>query len=382
MVYLKLENVFVERKSEIHLNNVSLEIEEGEYVALLGPTNSGKTSLLNVIAGLKSINSGKILLEGKDITHLPPEDRMVGYVFEDYNLFPHLTVLENLLFGVKVRDGDLEQATRAALELLKIMHLEGREDAYPNELSGGMQQRVSIARAAVAQARILLLDEPYRALDAKIREQMRREMRQIVKSLGLTCIHATHELEEAMIVADKIVVLNEGRIEQIATPEELFRKPKTYYVATSISENNEITVENNPEAEILPGLKLKSLLEKTENQDFSFSDHKDNITVLIRYSDIDIVEIVEQNMKYTQRPEEVKKIEEKKNQGSIFLKGKVVSTRLLGEYVRFGIQLKENPNLILYSKHLLNLVLSNYMAFLGKEVKIRIPLNAIMPFYK
>ena len=379
MVYLKLENVFVEKKGEIHLNNVNLEIEKGEYVALLGPTNSGKTSMLNVIAGLKSINSGKILLEGRDITHLPPEDRMVGYVFEDYNLFPHLTVLENLLFGVKVRDGDLEQATRAALELLKIMHLEGREDAYPRELSGGMQQRVSIARAAVAQARILLLDEPYRALDAKIREQMRREMRQIVKDLGLTCIHATHELEEAMIVADKIVVLNEGRIEQVATPEELFKKPKNYYVATSISENNEIIVKNDPETEILPGIKLKSLLEKTG---FSLSNREDKIVALIRYSDIDIIEIVEQIIKYTQRPEILKKIEKQKNQESIVLKGKVVSTRLLGEYVRFGIQLKENPDLILYSKHLLNLVLSKYMSFLGKEVRIRIPLNSIMLFYK
>ncbi len=378
MPYLELKDIFVQRKGEIHLDHVNLSIKKGEYIALLGPTNSGKTSLLNVIAGLKKVDSGEIFFENKNITFMPPEDRMVGYVFEDYNLFPHLTVLENLLFGVKVRAGNIEQATKEALELLRMMHLEGREDAYPNELSGGMQQRVSIARAAVAQAKILLLDEPYRALDAKIREQMRREMRQIVKALGLTCIHATHELEEAMIVADKIVVMNEGRIEQVATPEELFNNPKNYYVATSIAENNEIYIGSNKNKEFLPGLTLENLLEKT-NQKISV---KEELVALIRYSDIDIMEIVEQSMLYTQKPDMFQKIEQQKNKESIILKGKVVNTRLLGEYVRFGVKLTSEPSTTLYSKHLLNLAMQNYKEYEGKEVQIRIPYSSIKIFKK
>jgi ABC-type Fe3+/spermidine/putrescine transport system ATPase subunit len=238
MSQIELRNVTVEKDGNTLLDNVSLMIDAGEYIGLLGPTGSGPSYILQVLAGLLEVTSGQVIMDGTDVTSFPPEDRYVGFIFEQFNLFPHLDVLGNLLFGPRMRREDIENKTRVAREIISLVRLEGREDAYPKELSGGMQQRVGIARAVTAGAKIMLLDQPYRALDAKIREEMRSEIREIVKDLSLTAIHATHETEEAMLISDRIAIFNEGKLEQFGSPEEVFKSPDNLFVATFLAESN------------------------------------------------------------------------------------------------------------------------------------------------
>ena len=190
MTKIVLENVNAKHKSGANLIDVSMLIEDGEYVAVLGPTGSGPSELLKVIAGLLPITSGKIFFDGIDVSDLPPEDRHIGMVFEQFNLFPHLSVMDNLLYGPRMRRSNIEKKTKVASEIINMVRLNGREDAISRELSGGMQQRVGIARALVADSQLLLLDQPYRALDAKIRAEMRLEVRNIVKGIGISCLHS------------------------------------------------------------------------------------------------------------------------------------------------------------------------------------------------
>lgn len=238
MVHIKLENLTKIYGGKIKaIDNISLEIEDGEYLAVLGPTGAGKTTTMYLLAGLISPTAGKILFDSQDVTTIPAEDREIGFVFEEYNLFPHLNVESNLLFGPMVKQLDMDDSKAISNELLHLLNIDGKEESFPSEISGGQKQRVALARAINANPRLLIMDDPLRALDAKIREKLQIELRKLVKDLGITCIHATHDTREAMRVADKIAVFNEGQIVQIGTPEQVYTNPKSLYIANFLTES-------------------------------------------------------------------------------------------------------------------------------------------------
>jgi ABC-type Fe3+/spermidine/putrescine transport system ATPase subunit len=220
------------------VENINLEIRDGEYVVLLGPSGCGKTTLLKIIAGIWEPTAGKVYIDGKDITNLPPEDRNIGFVFQNYALFPHLNVFDNTIYGPVVRGKDAEESRRNAKEMLHLVRLAARHDAFPAELSGGMQQRLAVARALTTGSNLLFLDEPLSALDAKIGAELRSEMRKMIKDLKLTALHVTHNQEEAMEVADKIVVMRRGKVEQVGSPEEIYRNPANLFVAHFLGDAN------------------------------------------------------------------------------------------------------------------------------------------------
>ncbi len=360
MDYLEIENVHIIVKGETWLKEINLSVEKGEYVALLGHTRSGKTSLLNLVAGLLKPQKGCISLSGVDVTDMPAEDREVGFVFERFNLFPHMQVIENVTYGPRVKATDLEAAHLEAHDILSMVHLEGRDDALPRELSGGMQQRVALARAVVAGAKILLMDEPFRALDAKIRAEMRYEIRRIVKGIGLTCLHATHEIEEAMMTADKLVILNHGRIEQVGTPREIFDNPATPFTATFVAEANvwRATVEGKQ-------LKVSDhviLDVKTELQG--------EVIAVLRQSDIQVTPI-----ELTRSPSW------KPSDYSNSFRGTITNVRLLGEFIRFTICLgEEMDNFTFDTRSMLSLDWQNPRSLVGKGVLVEFPGSALKLF--
>src|SRR5690242_4217427 len=216
------------------LDNVSLKIPSGELVALLGPSGSGKTTLLRVIAGLEFADSGSVLFDGTDTTHQTARDRRVGFVFQHYALFRHMTVFENIAFGLRVRPRALrpsKEKIRAKVdELLKLIQLKNLSGRYPSQLSGGQRQRVALARALAVEPKVLLLDEPFGSLDAKVRLELRRWLRQLHDEIHITSVFVTHDQEEALEVADRVVVMNEGRIEQVGSPDEVYNHPASPFV--------------------------------------------------------------------------------------------------------------------------------------------------------
>jgi len=220
------------------LHNVDLDINDGEYVVLLGPSGCGKTTLLKIIAGIVEPSSGTVSLAGTDITGLAPEDRGIGFVFQNYALFTHMSALENAAYGRLARGETREKALRIGREMLQMVHLGERAEALPKELSGGMQQRLAIARALATGSKLVLLDEPMNALDAHIRVELRDELRRMAKQLGLTVIHVTHDQEEAMALADKIVIMRKGKILQVGPPKEVYDRPSGPFVASFLGEAN------------------------------------------------------------------------------------------------------------------------------------------------
>jgi sulfate transport system ATP-binding protein len=216
------------------LNGVSLSVNTGELVALLGPSGSGKTTLLRIIAGLEEPDTGEILFHGEDVVRRKVGDRQVGFVFQHYALFRNMSVFENVAFGLRVRPRKTRPSNaeikKRVLELLSLVQLEGLADRRPNELSGGQRQRVALARALAVEPRVLLLDEPFGALDAKVRQELRRWLRRLHDDLHITTLFVTHDQEEALEVADRIVVMNQGRIEQDGTPDEVYEHPATPFV--------------------------------------------------------------------------------------------------------------------------------------------------------
>ncbi len=238
MPTVQLDNITKRFETITAVNNLNLEIPDRDYVCILGPTGSGKTTLLKLIAGLLMPTEGRILLDGHDVTATPPETRDAVYVPQQYALFPHMTILENVAFGPKVQGVPKQRAMRLAKEMLDLMRLGHRVDSFPDELSGGMQQRVALARGLAAEAKLLLLDEPLGALDARLRVQLRYALRELAKDTNTTTIHVTHDQEEAMAVADKIAVLRQGRVEQYATPFHVYSKPQTLFSAHFVGESN------------------------------------------------------------------------------------------------------------------------------------------------
>jgi sulfate transport system ATP-binding protein len=251
------------------LHGVSLDIRPGELVALLGPSGSGKTTLLRILAGLDFPTSGRVLFDGEDALKLTVQQRHVGLVFQSYALFRHMTVLENVGFGLRVRPWAhrprRQEIRRRALELLDLVQLAGLEQRFPSQLSGGQRQRVAFARALAIEPRLLLLDEPFGALDAKVRRELRRWLREIHDATGHTTVFVTHDQEEALELADRVVVLSEGRVEQVGSPDEIYDKPNSPFVFSFIGESSVLPVRVEQGRVWLDGRQLDLAADKFPN---------------------------------------------------------------------------------------------------------------------
>ncbi|GKW15556.1 ABC transporter ATP-binding protein [Pectobacterium actinidiae] len=235
---LVIQNLYKSFEGYVALDRINLSIENAEFVCLLGPSGCGKTTLLRIIAGLLSCDGGKITLDDRDLVNVPAKERGFGIVFQSYSLFPHMTIAQNIGYGLKIRQTPTEEIAARVSDLLDTVRLSGFGDRYPNQLSGGQQQRVAIARALAVNPSLLLLDEPLSALDARVRAGLRQELRDVQQRLGIPTLMVTHDQEEAMSMADKIICMHGGRIVQEGTPYELYTSPRTRFVAEFMGHSN------------------------------------------------------------------------------------------------------------------------------------------------
>ena len=283
-------------KELIHLNNISksfdgqmvldelnLTIHENEFVTLLGPSGCGKTTTLRILGGFASPDSGKVIFDGKDITNVPPNKRQLNTVFQKYALFTHMTIAENIAFGLKIKKKSKNYIDDKIHYALKLVNLEGYENRMPGSLSGGQQQRIAIARAIVNEPKVLLLDEPLGALDLKLRQEMQYELIRMKNELGITFVYVTHDQEEALTMSDTIVVMNQGYIQQIGSPESIYNEPENAFVADFIGDSN-----------IIPSIMLDDKLVSILGAKFACVDtgfgHNKPVDVVIRPEDVELVE--------------------------------------------------------------------------------------------
>ena len=235
---IKVENVSKRFGDFLALDDVTLDVPEGSLTALLGPSGSGKSTLLRLIAGLEQADTGHVLLGGNDVTGVPVQERGIGFVFQHYAAFKHMTVRDNIAFGLKIRKTPRDQIRDRVKELIRLVQLQGMAHRYPSQLSGGQRQRMALARALAAEPKLLLLDEPFGALDATVRKELRTWLRHLHDEVSVTTIFVTHDQEEALDVAEQIVVMNDGKIEQVGAPRELYEHPKTEFVMGFVGEVN------------------------------------------------------------------------------------------------------------------------------------------------
>jgi len=238
MPEIRLEGVHKNYGDIKAADGLEFSVKDGEYICLLGPTGAGKTTALRIVAGLTEPDSGRVLFDGEDVTAVEPEDRKAVLLSQTYSLFPRMTVAENILFGPNIRNWPEEARKKTLANMLDLVRLTRRSDAYPRELSGGMQQRTALARALASGAKVLLLDEPLRALDARLRISLRHDLRSLAKSLRITTIHVTHDQDEALVMADRIAVIRDGRVLQMGTPTEVFDSPVSPFVANFVGQSN------------------------------------------------------------------------------------------------------------------------------------------------
>ncbi len=243
MAFLELTGIRKMFGAAVAVSSFELQVEKGEFVSFLGPSGCGKTTVLRMIAGFEHPTTGRIIINGNDVTPMAANKRNIGMVFQQYALFPNMTVLDNIKFGLKVAGVDAVAAKQRAQEMLALIHMNDFGQRYPAQLSGGQQQRVALARALAIRPQVLLLDEPLSALDAKIRLSLRQEIRSIQRQLGITTVFVTHDQEEALSISDRIVVMNQGVIEQIGAPLEIYNRPQTQFVASFIGTLNVLQAE-------------------------------------------------------------------------------------------------------------------------------------------
>ena len=267
---------------QVILDKLNLSIRENEFLTLLGPSGCGKTTTLRILGGFESPDSGRVIFDGKDITNLPPNKRNLNTVFQKYALFSHMSIEENIAFGLKISGKSRAYIRDKVKYALKLVNLEGYENRLPDSLSGGQQQRVAIARAIVNEPRLLLLDEPLGALDLKLRQDMQYELIRLKNELGITFIYVTHDQEEALTMSDTIVVMNQGYIQQMGTPEDIYNEPQNAFVADFIGESN-----------ILPGIMLEDKLVEILGTIFPCVDvgfgKSEPVDVVIRPEDVDLL---------------------------------------------------------------------------------------------
>ncbi len=281
---IEFRNIVKSFDGQIVLKGVNLDIYENEFVTLLGPSGCGKTTLLRILGGFLDADEGSVMFDGEEIGSKPPYERELNTVFQKYALFPHLSVYENIAFGLKIKKMSKDVIEQKVMKMLKLIGLEGYENKNTTLLSGGQQQRVAIARALVNEPKVLLLDEPLAALDLKLRKEMQYELKRIQKEVGITFIFVTHDQEEALTMSDKIVVMKSGEIQQVGTPEEIYNEPANSYVANFIGESN-----------IIPAVMLDDYKVRFDDitfdcVDFGFKKNE-KVDVVIRPEDIDIVDV-------------------------------------------------------------------------------------------
>jgi spermidine/putrescine transport system ATP-binding protein len=235
---VKIENVNKKYGDNHVVHNLNIDIKEGEFLTMLGPSGCGKTTTLRMIAGFETPTDGNIFVEGQEIQDTEPYDREVNTVFQNYALFPHMTIFENVAFGLKIKKVPKDEIKKRVLEMLELVQLSGYENRKPDQLSGGQKQRVAIARALINRPKVLLLDEPLGALDLKLRKQMQFELKRLQRKLGITFVYVTHDQEEALTMSDRIAIMYGGNLEQIGTPKEIYEKPASKFVADFIGESN------------------------------------------------------------------------------------------------------------------------------------------------
>ena len=243
MALIEIRDLYKSFGDVVAVDGVSLDIDSGEFLTLLGPSGSGKTTVLRMIAGFECPDRGTISLNGKDITDLPPYERDVNTVFQDYALFPHMDVISNIEYGLRVKKIPKDERREKSLQALAQVRLSGFENRKPHQLSGGQRQRVALARALVNRPSVLLLDEPLGALDLKLREQMQMELKELQREVGITFVFVTHDQEEALTMSDRIAAFNNGRIEQLGSPRDIYESPKSSFVADFVGKNNKIDID-------------------------------------------------------------------------------------------------------------------------------------------
>ena len=282
-IVVELENIGISFDDEVILDDLCLSIKDGEFVTFLGPSGCGKTTTLRIIAGFTQPDTGEVIIDGNRMNGVPPYKRQVNTIFQRYALFPHLNVYENVAFGLRVNKVDKNEIDERVTAMLKSVNLSGFERRQIHSLSGGQQQRVAIARALVNNPKILLLDEPLGALDLKLRKDMQIELKNIQQQLGITFIFVTHDQEEALSMSDTVVVMNEGKIQQIGSPEDIYNEPKNAFVADFIGESN-----------ILDGVMIEDYVVEFFGRKFKCLDKgftpREPVDVVIRPEDIDFVE--------------------------------------------------------------------------------------------
>lgn len=280
---VELININKSFADNVVLDNLNLYIRDKEFLTLLGPSGCGKTTTLRLIGGFEIPTSGKILFEGKDISNIPPYQRNINTVFQKYALFPNMNVYENIAFGLKIKKIEKSIITEKVKEMLRLVNLKGFEKRSVQSLSGGQQQRVAIARALVNEPKVLLLDEPLGALDLKLRKDMQVELKNIQKRVGITFVYVTHDQEEALTMSDTIVVMNEGKIQQIGSPIDIYNEPKNAFIASFIGESN-----------ILQGVMHEDFVVSFSNRKFKCVDKgflpNERIEVVIRPEDLELVD--------------------------------------------------------------------------------------------
>ncbi|WP_434441840.1 ABC transporter ATP-binding protein [Lentzea sp. E54] len=275
MGHLELKGLRKSFGGNVALDGLDLELAEGELVSLLGPSGCGKTTALRIVAGFETADSGTVTVGGKDITKVPANKRDMGMVFQAYSLFPNMTAAQNVAFGLKMRKADTKR-TSELLELVGLSHLGGR---YPHQMSGGQQQRIALARALAIQPRVLLLDEPLSALDAKVRVNLRDEIRRIQTELGMTTLFVTHDQEEALAVSDRVGVMSHGRLEQLDTPSVVYRQPATAFVAQFVGVTNSVEAKAEGQTVVINGVTVAATHDQPSGSD---------VRVIVRPEDIGV----------------------------------------------------------------------------------------------
>ncbi len=312
------------------IENFNLTINNGEFLTILGPSGCGKTTVLRLLAGLEELDSGNIILDGEDITHVPAEQRHVNTVFQSYALFPHMTIFENVAFGLRMQKVPNEEIKPRVLEALRMVQLEEYAYSKPAQLSGGQQQRIAIVRAVVNKPKVLLLDESLSALDYKLRKQMQNELKALQRKLGITFIFVTHDQEEALTMSDRIIVLRKGHIQQDGSPREIYEEPKNLFVAKFIGEINIFN------ATVLTRVDEKRVRANVEGR------------VCDIYTNLDVV--AEQKLKVLLRPEDILIEELDENQSSKAIIGHVADRNYKGMTLESNITLDHNGMTVLVSE--------------------------------
>jgi iron(III) transport system ATP-binding protein len=328
MAFIEITNLFKRFRKVVAVNRVHLEVEQGEMLTLLGPSGCGKTTTLRCIAGLETPDEGDVVIDGKPMLSqgfVPPAKRGIGMVFQNYAVWPHMKVHSNIVYGLKLQKIPRDERLRRAREVLELVGLEGLEERYPAQLSGGQQQRVALARALVRNPKVLLLDEPLSNLDAKLREKMRFEIKSLVQRMGITSVYVTHDQAEAMVISDRIAVMEAGNVMQIGTPGEIYQKPANRFVADFIGTTNFITGE------------VLQVAAETREAVIRTAFGKE---MRCRTSDVSAT-VVGETVSASIRPEDVEMASEPSENGTNYARGTVVHRAYLGNFLYFFVKVAD-----------------------------------------